>query len=94
MNQEQMSSVFISSKSCAIPDTRNEWLYLTGHDDLSGSEISRQVTKYSGDGFQEDLPPLKTGRKDHACSGFYDDQDYFVLLVAGGKEDKSNSGYE
>ena len=79
----------ISSKSCAIPDPRNEWLYLTGHDDLSGSAISRQVTKYSGEGFQEDLSPLKTGRKDHACSGYYNDEDHFVLLVAGGKGENS-----
>ena len=79
---------FISSKSCAIPDTRNDWLYLTGHSDLSSG--SKQVTKYSTEGFQEDLPPLKTGRGEHACSGFHDDEGDFVLLVVGGKEDRDN----
>ena len=77
---------FIPSKSCAIPDPRNEWLYLTGQADLS-SGISRQVSKYSGEGFLQDLPPLKTGRKEHACSGYYNEEDNFVLLVAGGTED-------
>lgn len=77
----------ISSKSCGIEDTRNEFLYLTGHEDSSGSNLSKQVTKYSGEGFLDDLPPLNMGRKGHACSGFYNDEDYFVLLVAGGKED-------
>ena len=69
-----------------IKDSRNEWLYLTGQADLS-SGISRQVSKYSGEGFLQDLPPLKTGRKEHACSGYYNEEDNFVLLVAGGMED-------
>ena len=63
-------------------------LYLTGHADPSGSRL---VTEYRGDGFQRDLPSLIRGRSEHACSGYYDDQDYFVLLVVGGKGDNSRS---
>ena len=44
----------IPSNSCTIKDPRNEWVYLTGQADLS-SDISRQVSKYSGEGFLQDL---------------------------------------
>ena len=65
------------SYPCGIPDTRDEYFYVTG--DLD------QVTKFGPNGFLEFLPNLKTGRKDHACAGYYDAQDHFVLLVVGGR---------
>ena len=42
------------------------------------------VAKFGPDGFIEFLPNLNTGRTSHACAGYYNAQDHFVLLVAGG----------
>lgn len=42
------------------------------------------MSKYGPEGFQADLPELITGRWKHACAGYYDEQDHFVLLVVGG----------
>ena len=64
------------SYPCGIPDTRDEYFYVTG--DLE------QVTKFGPNGFIEFLPNLNTGRIHHACAGYYNAQDHFVLLVAGG----------
>lgn len=41
------------------------------------------MTKYSPDGYLEDLPELITGRWGHACAGYHA-LGHFVLLVAGG----------
>ena len=59
----------------------NQLLYITGHI----YDNSKQVTQYGPDGFLRDLPELNTGRFDHACSGYYNQQDVFVLLVVGGR---------
>ena len=78
------------SKSCGIPDTRNEFLYITGNRIVYSS---KQVTQYAQQGFTADLPDLITGRWDHACAGYNDDQDHFVLLVVGGRSDDDFDGY-
>ena len=67
--------------SCAISDPRNEVLYLTGN---YYSSYSKKVSQYGPQGFLADLPELITGRAYHACAGFYDGSDNFLLLVAGG----------
>ena len=43
------------------------------------------MSQYGPEGFIADLPDLVNGRWDHACAGFHDDEDQFVLLVAGGR---------
>lgn len=42
------------------------------------------MSLYGPNGFEADLPELISGRWNHACAGYYDDLDYFVLLVVGG----------
>ena len=69
------------SFSCAIPDSRKEFLYITGN---WMDYNSKQVTQYGSNGFQSDLPELNTGRYWHACAGYHMDEDHFVLLVVGG----------
>ena len=78
------------SSACAIPDTRNEYLYITGNRIVYNS---KQVSQYSPQGVLADPPHLITGRWDHACAGFYDDLDNFVLLVVGGLSDDDSDGY-
>ena len=75
------------SLSCAIPDTRNEFLYITGSLAWLGHLGTKQVTQYGPEGFIADLPQLITGRNHHACAGYNNDQDNFVLLVHGGFDD-------
>ena len=70
---------------CGIPDTRNEYFYITGNTTGSIGDLLNQVAKFGPNGFIESLPNLKTGRRDHACAGYYNAQDHFVLLVAGGQ---------
>ena len=72
-------------RSCGIPDTRNDFLYLTGGGNCYGGCNTKLVTKYDAAGYLEDLPELITGRHFHACAGYYSQRGNFVLLVAGGR---------
>ena len=79
-----LEKVNVIRNLCGIPDTRNEYFYITGNTTGKSEDIWNQVAKFDPNGFIEFLPNLKTGRRDHACAGYYDAQDRFVLLVAGG----------
>ena len=74
------------SDPCGIADTRNEYFYITGNTTGNIEDLLNHVAKFGPNGFIEFLPNLKTGRNDHACAGYYDAQDRFVLLVAGGAD--------
>jgi len=64
--------------ACAIAfEERNE-IFITG-----GEATLDKVTRYGKNGFIEDLPTLKHGRRIHGCAGYYKEKQ-FVLLVAGG----------
>lgn len=69
---------------CGIPDTSNEYLYITGNITGVIGDRWNRVAKYGQDGFIEFLPNLNTGRIDHACAGYYNAENNFVLLVVGG----------
>ena len=71
----------MGSSSCGIPDSKNEFLYITGHWESTFS--FKQVIKYDPNGKLDELPELKTGRFNHACAGYYQ-EDNFVLIIAGG----------
>ena len=74
--------------SCSITDSRNSYVYITGGVIYNGAmeaTTQRNVTRYSPDGSSKDLPALNTNRFSHACSGYYNQKDHFVLLVVGGK---------
>ena len=71
---------------CGIPDTRNEYFYVTGNTTGSIGDLLNHVAKFGPNGFIEFLPNLNTGRFHHACAGYYNAQDNFVLLVAGGDD--------
>ena len=73
--------------SCSIADSRNSYVYITGGFNRFDPSIHRSlrfVTRYSPDGSSKDLPDLNIGRNRHACSGYYNQRDHFVLLVVGG----------
>ena len=45
------------------------------------------MSKYGREGFKSSMPSLRTGRYDHACTGYHKqtkDGPMFVLMVAGG----------
>ena len=69
--------------SCGIADTRNDKYFITGN---SNSNFSKSVTVYDAWGWVTDLAELNIGRRNHACSGYYND-DKFVLVVVGGQAD-------
>ena len=52
------------SDSCAIPDV--DTVIITG-----GYNNLKTVSVYNVQGWQEDLAPLNTGRRDHACSSYW-----------------------
>ena len=70
---------------CGIPDSRNEYFYISGNTTGTIEDLWNQVAKFGPNGFIEFLPSLKTDRTRHACAGYYNAQDHFVLLVAGGQ---------
>ena len=65
----QFTTVFIiySSYACAIPNS--DTVIITG-----GTSTLNTVAVYNVGGWQEDLPPLNTGRYYHACSSFWSDE--------------------
>ena len=68
------------SKACAIPDTVNgDNVVITG-----GVKTRDKVSVYNVQGWQEDLPPLNTGREQHACTSY----------VSGGKRVEKFISYE
>ena len=69
---------------CGIPDTRNEYFYITGKTRGIIGDLWDQVAAFGPNGFIEFLPNLNNGRIHHACAGYYNAQDQFVLIVAGG----------
>ena len=68
-------------EACPIAEPGNQYLYLTGN---WYDSTSSKVIKYGLDGFREELPSLNKGRWDHGCSGYYNEDNKFVLLVTGG----------
>ena len=52
-------------QACAIPDPDTDTVVITG-----GWWTQTTVSRYSVRGWQEDLPGLITGRRNHACAGY------------------------
>ena len=63
-------------KACAIPDT--DTVVITG-----GYYSQKRVSRYSVQGWQEDLPDLNTGRRNHACAGY----------MSGGRKVRNKTKY-
>ena len=61
-----VNSVYNYSRACGIPD--EETVIITG-----GTYSQTTVSVYSVEGWQQDLPPLNTGRFGHACSSYWSD---------------------
>ena len=57
------------SQACAIPDPVTDTVVVTGGVDRDYNAMTT-VVRYGQQGWLEDLPPLITGRKWHACSSF------------------------
>ena len=70
--------------SCGITDTNNDVYYITGNRNLN---FSKSATVYDEGGWMEDLAAMNIGRWSHACSGYYNDK-HFVLVVVGGIGDQ------
>ena len=54
------------SQACAIPDPVTDTVVITGGD----WPPLNAVVRYGQQGWLDDLPPLITGRQDHACSSY------------------------
>ena len=52
-------------QACAIPDPDTDTVVITG-----GWWTQTTVSRYSVQGWVEDLPALSTGRRNHACTSF------------------------
>jgi len=81
VSQPSFQLKYLSYETCGIPDSRNDHLYMTGN---WYGYLSNQVTQYGPEGYLADLPLLNTGRHNHACAGYYT-EDNIVLMVAGGR---------
>jgi len=64
--------------ACAIPD--QDSVIVTG-----GGSSKNTVSVYTVEGWQQDLPPLNTGRFRHACSSYWSDERR-IFMVTGGWE--------
>ena len=61
----QLKIFFSDREACAIPDTENEEVIITG-----GMDNRNLVSVYSEAGWQRDLKSLNQGRKLHACGKY------------------------
>ena len=59
--------IIFYSRACAIPNS--DTVIITG-----GDFTRNTVSVYNVGGWQEDLPPLNTGRYWHACTSFWSDE--------------------
>merc|ERR1712126_60809 len=65
--------------ACAITDDGSSSVIITG-----GHPARDDVTRYQRNGEAATLPSLQTGRQNHACGYFVDNNNDKVLLVTGG----------
>ena len=63
-------NIVFYSQACAIPDPVTDTVVVTG-----GDSTYTTVVRYGELGWLEDLPPLLTGRRHHACSSFRHEAD-------------------
>ena len=61
------------SRSCGI--SLVDHVLITGGYVLN---VQRKVSKYTRDGWEEDLPELNSGRYDHGCGHFKNDENILV----------------
>jgi len=73
--------------ACGI-DLGNRFV-VTGGDDGSSRGLTT-VAEYTGEGAVTYLPVMNTGRRNHACTKFLNDNGEITLLVTGGR-DQTNS---
>ena len=69
--------IFIFSRACAIEF--QDRVVVTGGWD--GNYIIATVQVYNISGAQEQLPSLQTGRQDHACAHYLNNQDRAVSIA-------------
>jgi len=75
---------YSTSNACGIKISDNEYV-MTG-----GSDTSQIVSKYSQNGWIQDLPTLNIGRRGHGC-GSYTNGNERVLIVFGGGINKTRT---
>ena len=62
-------SIFSNDReACAIPDEKTESVIITG-----GYRSPRIVKRFNLKGFVENLPNMLTGRENHGCAGYHQD---------------------
>ena len=66
-----MSQYILFSEACTIEML--EYVIVTG-----GAATPHHVTLYGGHGFEADLPSLITGRRDHACGHYINNENEAV----------------
>ena len=68
--------LFSDREACAIPDTENEEVIITG-----GMDNRRLVSVYSEAGWQRDLASLNQGRKLHACGNYINGGKKVIIIT-------------
>ena len=68
--------LFSDREACAIPDTENEEVIITG-----GMDNRRLVSVYSEAGWQRDLASLNQGRKLHACGNYVNGGKKVIIIT-------------
>ena len=71
-----------TSMACTIPD-EDAVIISGGYDTLT------TVSVYSPQGWQQNLPPLNTGRYSHACSSYWSDEGRFLIVTGGFRSSSS-----
>jgi len=69
------------NEACAIP-TEDTGILTGGH------KTHNLVSVYNVEGWQRDLPPLNTGRWNHACSSYWADERRILIVMGGWGTDR------
>ena len=80
-----LSFSYYHRHACGIPDDDDNYYIITGGDIdgsiMNGESMLTKVSKYSGQGWIEDLPKLHDGRTSHGCGTYVDSNNNRVNIL-------------
>jgi len=79
-------------RACGFADEDDDTFIITGGE-YTGTTVAT-VSRYNKNGWMEDLPSLNTGRRDHACGSYLNNDGNRIYLVTGGYDGNDLSSTE
>ena len=73
--------ILFDSRACGIADEDDDTYIITGGRDTQTQVLAQTtVSRYNNNGWKEDLPSLNTGRYEHGCGSYLNNDGNRVSL--------------